>query len=61
MPVSGLDEIRQELFGAVNNTPQVDGDDPLVSVVVAVDDGHSAAGDAGVVVDLVHDAIMRDH
>jgi hypothetical protein len=60
VPVAGGDQVREECLGAVDDAHQVDGQDPVEDLPLGVGDG-AAAGDARVVVDLVHHAEVRGH
>src|SRR3712207_6001933 len=60
VPVAGGDQVRQERLGAVEDAEQVDRQDPVVLRPVGVEH-RTAAGDTGVVVDLVDDAEVLRH
>src|SRR3712207_6148376 len=60
VPVAGGDQVRQGRLGAVEDAEQVDRQDPVVVGPGAVEHG-AAAGDPGVVVDLVDDAEVPGH
>jgi hypothetical protein len=58
--VAGRDQVRQELLGAVHDTPEVDADDPVHVLVVEVDDV-TGERDARVVDDHVDPSELLGH
>ena len=58
VPVTGGNQVREELFGAGDEAPEVDAQYSFVGRVVGVEDGGRCCRDAGVVVDLVDDPVV---